>query len=106
MAMTQCTHIVVTMMLGYSRLVDSDAKVRLISPLAVVVGASTLALARQATAMFLLDNAATVIEGNTCVLLCAWIVRHRYHAFLVLYDLRVRASSAGVLLDILELLCL
>merc|ERR1719263_2515189 len=89
---------------GNSRLKDSDARVQLVSPLAVVVRPGALALARQAPPMLLLGDAAPVVEGNAGVLLGARIVGHRNHAFLVLHHIRVRATSAGVLLDGCELL--
>merc|ERR1719359_973462 len=81
---------------------DGNTEVRLVSPLAVVVGTSTLRLASQAATMFLLDAAAVVVKGNSCVLLCAWIVAHRHHAFLVLHDMRIRAPGARILFDLVE----
>merc|ERR1719420_2855915 len=87
------------LLLNCSRLTDCDTKIRLISPLAVVVWSSALGLACQAPPMLLLDNAAVVVEGDACVLLSARIVRHPHHAFLVLHNMWIRTASAGVLLD-------
>merc|ERR1719321_2448913 len=92
-----------TQSLHRSGLVDGDAEVGLIGPFAVVVWASTLRLALQATSMLFLGNATRVVKGDTCVLLCAWIVAHGHHAFLVVHDVWVRASSTGILLDGIEL---
>merc|ERR1712224_469763 len=94
------------MLLVHSRLSDGNTKVGLVGPFAVVVRASALALAFQAHSMFLLDNAALVVKGDTCVLLRAWIVSHLHHAFLVLHNMGIGASSAGVLLDGIQLLLL
>merc|ERR1719158_740395 len=56
--------------------------------------------------MLLLDNATSIVECNTRVLLCAWIIGHRHHALLVLKDRRIRAASTRVLFLCGELLLL
>merc|ERR1719478_163905 len=81
-----------------SRLIDSHTEVCLVSPLAVVVRPCALGLALQAHAVLLLGDAAAVVEGNSCVLLRAWVVGHFHHALLMLHNLWIRASSARILL--------
>merc|ERR1719198_2136787 len=85
-----------------SWLTDGNSEICLVSPLAVVVWASPLGLACQAPSVLLLDHTAPVVECDTCVLLRAWIVGHGRHAFLVLHNCGVRATSARVLLNLCQ----
>merc|ERR1719235_1109858 len=69
-----------------------------VGPLAVVVLPGALGLALEAAHVLLLDDAAVVVEGDAGVLLGARVVLHGRRALLVLHDVRVRATRAGVLL--------
>merc|ERR1719335_1009069 len=89
----------------HSWLKDGDTRVELVGPLGVVVGTGTLCLAPEAAPMLLLDGAAVVVEGNTSVLLRAWVVPHLNLALLILHDVRVRAPGTRILLHLAELLC-
>merc|ERR1719335_151999 len=92
-------HSVAVSIFNISWLKDSDARVQLVRPLAVVVWAGTHALALQAHAMLLLSDAAPIVKGNTCVLRSARVVGQSCHALLELHHIWVRAPSTWVLLN-------
>merc|ERR1719213_644228 len=91
-------------MFSISWLEDSDARVQLVRPLAVVVWAGTHALAPQAHAMLLLSDTARVVKGDASVLRSARVVGQSCHTLLELHHIRVRAPSTRVLLNAGELL--
>merc|ERR1719329_289826 len=89
-----------------SMFIHCDAKIGLVCPLAVVVWPRTLRLAAQAATMLFLRDAARIVEGDSGVLLRAWVIAHARHALLVRHNMWICASCTRILLDVLQFLLL